>query len=189
MATQHTKSSPIWLAATLLAAGVAFVARAEPSARLLCEALDNGALAAAKVRVWQGDREIASGPCGKELSISAGSYEQAISLDGVLGGDERRAPITVRSGETHRLRAEFETGELVVEVSREGRRASALIVLYRNDREVAKTSAGASSRLTVGRYLVEVESRGERRRSEALVTRAERRVVQVAFNAPNVHPK
>jgi hypothetical protein len=189
LARHRTITGRFWLAAALLAASLPGVVQGEPSAHVACEATDNGARAAAKLRVLQGSKEIASGPCGKELPVPPGSYEHVVSLDGVLGAEEQRVPITVRGGETRHVRAEFETGELAIEVSRDGRRASALVILYRGDREVAKTSAGATSRLAVGRYVIEVESRGERQRREAAVTRAQRQVLQVVFGGPNAHPK
>lgn len=164
-------------------------ANGEPDPRVGCEALDNGARAAAKFRLLRAGREIGTGACGKELPVAPGSYELAITLDGVLGAEERRVPVEARSGDSQRVRAEFETGELVVEVARDGRRSSGLVVLYRGGREVARTSAGVTTRLPTGGYTIEVESRGQRRRSETALARAERRVVQVAFGSQSAQPK
>jgi hypothetical protein len=169
---------------------VAQVATAQESARVGCEARDNGAPAAANFRAFRGDGQIASGICGKDVAVAPGEYQLAIELDGVLGARPLRVPIAARSGQTGRAQASFETGELLVEVARDGRRSVGMVVLYQDRAEVARMSAGVASRVAVGVYTVDVESRGELRRNEMLsIARAERRVLRIDFASTGAQPK
>jgi hypothetical protein len=87
-------------------------------------------------------------------------------------------------GQAARVQARFETGELLVEVVRAGRRSVGLVILQRADAEIGRGSAGVASRVATGTYTVVVESRGERRRQEGLaITRGEQRVLRFEFGA------
>jgi hypothetical protein len=105
-----------------------------------------------------------------------------VTLDGVLAVAERRFELDARPGAPARAQAHFETGELLVEVTRAERRASALVHLTGADGASARTSAGVTSRVGVGSYSIEVESRGERRRIDGVtIARAARQVLKVDF--------
>ena len=159
-------------------------ARAEGGARVTCEATDNGAPAAASFRVLRGEQAISSGSCGTELAVSSGSYTLAITLDGVLGAPTTRFPVEAVEGQSARVQARFETGELLVEVARDGRRSVGMVTLYRAEAEIGRGSAGVASRIATGTYTVVVESRGERRRAEGLaIARGERCVLRFDFGA------
>jgi len=170
-----------------LAASFARSASAEGTARVGCEVRENGAPAAGSFRIARSEQPetaISSGVCGKDLELAPGSYELTVVLDGALGDGEQRFSVSPRAGSPSRVKASFETGELSVEVTRDGRRAAALVQLLRAGVELAKLSAGMVSRVVTGTYALSVESRGESRRVEAVViARAERRVVSVAFGS------
>lgn len=182
MASRWAVPGLVCLFLALQPSGTHDLAHAEEGANVACEATDNGAPAAASVRVLRGEQAIASGSCGAELAVPPGSYALLITLDGVIGAPAARFPVEAVAGRAARVQARFESGELLVEVAREGRRSVGLVVLYRADAEIGRGSAGVASRLATGTYTIVVESRGERRRQEGLaIARGERRVVRFEF--------
>ena len=157
-------------------------AHAEGSAKVGCEADENGGRAAASFRVLREGTQIASGICGKYVDVPPGPVTLLVTLDGVLSASVRQFEVEAREGTPARVQAHFETGELLVEVTRDGRRGSALVHLSSGNTEVARTSAGVASRISVGTYAVEVESRGERRRIDGVtIARGARQVLKVDF--------
>jgi len=165
--------------------GVPDPAGAQAQAHLGCQALDNESRAAASFRVYRDGTQIAAGVCGKDQAVPEGSYELVVVLDGALGASEQRLSVTARAGASERPTVRFETGELLIEVTREGRRSTALVQLRANGRTLAQLSAGVATRLVAGTYSLELESRGEKRQIDAVsIARGERRVLGVEFGAP-----
>jgi hypothetical protein len=165
--------------------GVTGSAGAQALAQLGCQALDNEKSAAASFRIYREGVQIAAGVCGKDQGVPDGTYELVVVLDGALGASEQRLSVTARPGGTERPTVRFETGELLIEVTREGRRSTALVQLRANGRTLAQLSAGVATRLVVGTYSLEIESRGEKRQIDAVtIARGERRVLGVEFGAP-----
>lgn len=180
-----SKSLPLLAALSILTALFGARAQAEPPARVGCEAEENGGRAAASVRVLAGDREIASGSCGRELTVPPGRYVLLVRIDGVLGAEPQRFEVEARPGQAARVQARFETGELLVEVTRDGRRSVGLVRLLRGGDEIARLSAGVVSRVAAGRYAIEVESRGSTQRlDDVRVERGARQAVPVMFQGP-----
>jgi hypothetical protein len=150
-----------------------------------CQALDNGSRAAASFRVLRDGATISAGICGKDQEVPEGAYELVVVLDGVLGDGEQRVPVHARAGAAEHPTVRYETGELLVEVTREGRRSTALVQLSAGGHRLAQLSAGVATRLCAGTYSLEVESRGEKRQLAAVtIVRGERRVLGVEFGAP-----
>jgi hypothetical protein len=165
--------------------GGAGPAEAQAQAQLGCQALDNERPAAASFRLYRDGAQIAGGVCGKVQGVPAGTYELVVVLDGALGASEQRLSVTARPGGSERPTVRFETGELLIEVTREGRRSTALVQLRAGGRTLAQLSAGVATRLVVGTYSLELESRGEKRQIDAVtIARGERRVLGVEFGAP-----
>ena len=170
--------------ATFLPGG-AGSAQAQAQALVGCQALDNERPAAASFRLYREGAQIAGGVCGKDQGVPEGTYELVVVLDGALGASERRLSVTARPGGSERPSVRFETGELLIEVTREGRRSTALVQLRAGGRTLAQLSAGVATRLVVGTYSLELESRGEKRQIDAVtIARGERRVLGVEFGAP-----
>jgi hypothetical protein len=162
----------------------ALPAGAEPPGRVDCAVTENGKPASGWFRLAEGDREIGKGSCGKPLDVPPGSYELVVGLDGAADAPQKRERATVKSGQTSTTRAAFETGELLVEVTRAGRRGVATVRLLKGGGALATLSAGVASRISTGTYAVEVESRGEKRRFDAVsVSSGERRVISVDFGS------
>jgi hypothetical protein len=158
--------------------------RAEPPGKVDCAVTENGKPASGWFRVLEADKEIGKGSCGKGLDVPAGNYEMVVGLDGAADAPEQRERSTVKSGQTATTRASFETGELLVEVTRGGRRGVATVRLLKGTGTLATLSAGVASRVSTGTYTVEVESRGDKRRFDAVsVSSSERRVISVDFGS------
>ena len=153
---------------------------AQATGKLRCEAEENGVAAAASFRALRAGAQIASGACGKEAMLPVGPVTVEITIDGVLAAPPQKVALEIVATATARARTSFETGTLLVDVTREGRRGAATVKLLGEGRELAQLSAGVASRVSVGTYALEIESRGERRRVEGVgITRGERRVVGV----------
>ena len=147
-----------------------------------CSPTENGKPASGTLRVLDGDREVAKGSCGKGADVPAGAYEVVVALDGAADAPDHRERLTLTAGQARKVAARFETGELLVEVSRGGRRGVATVKVLRAGKAVATLSAGVASRLSTGTYSVEVESRGEKRTFETVtVSAGERRAISVEF--------
>lgn len=150
-----------------------------------CEALDNGKRAAATFRAYRDGAQIAAGICGRDVEVAEGPAELLIQLDGVLGGEAQKQAVQAQPGAVARAKASFETGELLIEVTREGRRSTAIAQLRAGTQTIGRLSAGVATRLSVGTYSLAVESRGEQRQLDGVtISRGERRVLGVEFGAP-----
>jgi hypothetical protein len=157
---------------------------ATPSARVDCEARENGKPASASFRVQRDSTQIVKGSCGRAVEVPPGSYDVVVVLDGVADGAERRQAVEARVDQLTKVQASFETGEILVEVTREGRRGVGTVKLLRAGQVLATLSAGVASRVSVGTYTVEIESRGTRRAFDAVtVSRGERRTLSADFSS------
>jgi len=174
--------APIFAVFLTIASAMSLRVTADGAAGFLCEGMDNGSSAATTFRLLAGEQEIASGPCGLPRTIPAGSYEALFVLDGAIDTPLRREPIEAQLGQTAEVQINYETGELVVEVTRGGRRSVGMVRVLRNGKPIASVGAGSANRLSTGSYGIEVESRGENRRLEAVtIVRGERRVLVADF--------
>src|ERR1700759_1024635 len=82
-------------------------AHAESNGKVLCEITENGVAASGVISVQLNGKEIATGSCGRELSLAAGKYTAALRLDGALDGPEQRQPLSIKVGELTRPHADF----------------------------------------------------------------------------------
>jgi hypothetical protein len=159
-------------------------AGATPPARVDCEVLENGKPSLGSYRLLSGETQIAKGGCGRPADAPAGKYELAITLDGAVDTPVFKQPVELRVGELVKAKATFETGEILVELTRDGHRTVGTIKLLRGKDTVATLTAGVASRVSVGTYGVELESRGTRRTLDAVaITRGERRSLREDFSS------
>jgi hypothetical protein len=169
---------------TLLALSGASQAGAAPSARVDCEVLENGKPSLASFRVMTGDSQIAKGSCGRPQEVPGGGYDLVISLDGAVDAPVAKQHLDVRVGELTKAKASFETGEILIELTRDGHRTVGTIKLLRGKEPLATLTAGVTNRLSAGTYGIEIESRGTRRVLEAVtVVRGERKSLNEDFTA------
>jgi hypothetical protein len=170
---------------TLLSLGLFLLvspALGQAPAHVDCSPTENGKPASGSLRVLDGDRELAKGTCGKGADVPAGAYDVVVALDGAADAPDYHERVTLAAGQAKKVAARFETGELLVQVSRGGRRGVATVRVLRSGKAVATLSAGVASRLSTGTYSVEVESRGEKRTFETVtVSAGERRAISVEF--------
>jgi hypothetical protein len=177
-----------YLAILLLSAALSLSARsraASPAqAQVDCEVLENGKPGSGSFRVLSGATAIAKGSCGRPAELAPGRYVLEVTLDGAVDAPSTTQPFEARAGQLAKLKSSFETGELFVEVTRDGRRGVASVKLVRAGRELATLSAGVASRVSVGTYTVLVESRSDKRAFEAVtIARLARRTLTVDFSA------
>lgn len=157
-------------------------ARAADSGAFLCESSNNGLAAPATFRLLSGDQQIASGSCGGSKPVPAGRYDAVIILDGAADQPTVRELVKIDAGQTARVQASFETGELLVDVTRGGRRSIGMVHLFRDGQPIGSVGAGSANRLSIGSYAVEIESRGEKRPRETLtIVRGQRRHLVIDF--------
>lgn len=168
----------------LIGLAVSSQAGAAASARVDCEVQENGKASLGSFRLLAGDTQIAKGSCGRPQEVPAGSYDLLVSLDGAADAPIFKQHVDARVGELTKATASFETGEILVELTREGRRTMGTIKLLRGKESVATLTAGVASRVSAGTYSVEIESRGTRRVLDAVtVARGERRSLSEDFPA------
>jgi len=164
-------------------------AGAAPSARVDCDVQENGQQALASFRVMAGESEIAKGSCGRAQEVPPGTYEMRVTLDGAVDAPTVKQRIEARVGDLTKARASFETGEILVELTRDGRRTIGTIKLLKGGSVLATLTGGVTSRVSVGTYSVELESRGARRTLDAVtVSRGERRSLSADFSAGGAPP-
>lgn len=176
---------PVFLAfSALFGLAIAGSVAAAPSARIDCEIRENGKPSLGSFRLLAGDTQIAKGSCGRPQDVPAGAYDILLSLDGAVDAPLAKQRVDVRVGELTKAQASFETGEILVELTRDGRRTVGTIRLLRNKEPVATLTAGVANRVSAGTYSVEIESRGTRRVLEGVsVARGARRSLNEDFSA------
>lgn len=122
-----------------------------------CTVLENGTTGSASYRVLKGSSTVASGRChAPATSLPAGDYRVVVTLDGMTDGASRNMPLSVRDGRSSDIRATFETSRVTVTVTHQGRRIPGRAVLKQNGRVVASLGSGVYSRVSAGRYEVEI---------------------------------
>ncbi|MFT3921474.1 MAG: hypothetical protein QM778_02945 [Myxococcales bacterium] len=178
------KSFVFFAISALLGVSSATSVAAAPSARVDCEVQENGQPALGSFRVMSGETQIAKGSCGRAQEVPPGGYDLQITLDGAIDAPTSKQRVEARVGELTKARASFETGEILVELTRDGRRTVGTIRLLRGKDVIATLTAGVTSRVSAGTYSVEIESRGTRRVLDAItISRAERRSLSADFSA------
>ncbi len=149
-----------------------------------CEAQENGQIALASFRVLTGENQIAKGVCGRPAEVASGSYEIRITLDGAADSPNHAQRIEVKSGAKVHVPAKFETGEIVVEITRDGRRSIGVVRLTQGSKTLATLSAGVPHRVSTGTYGVEIEAKGETRALDAVtISRGELRAIRADLTA------
>lgn len=143
------------LGLSLAALALALPALAEEGAgKVTCEILENGELASGEVSIQRDGAEVASGTCGKELSVPAGTYDAILRLDGALDSPEQSQPLTVKKNGKAALKADFTTGLLEVRIQSQGKRAAGMAVIKREGKQIGTLGSGVAAHLSAGTYEV-----------------------------------
>jgi len=149
------------LLCALPCAGAAPLQAADPAARVTCEITENGRSASGVVSILEGDKEIATGTCGKELTLPVGEYVAALRLDGALDGPEQRQPLSAKPGAVLKLKADFATGTIEVRIASSGRRAAGMAIIKRKGQQLGTLGSGVAAHLSTGTYRVLVRYRSQ----------------------------
>ncbi|HEX2676028.1 MAG TPA: hypothetical protein VHM19_05295 [Polyangiales bacterium] len=153
--TRSTKLSALSLCVLALAAIGSWPAFAdEPSAKVTCEILENGEGASGEVSIQQNGTEVATGTCGKELAIPAGTFDAILRLDGALDSPEQKQPLTVKKKGSAKLKADFATGLLEVSIASQGKRAAGMAIIKRDGKQIGTLGSGVPAHLSAGSYEV-----------------------------------
>jgi hypothetical protein len=148
----------------------------EASGRVTCTIQENGEEASGVVSVQREGKEVASGSCGKELSLPAGTYIAVLGLDGALDGPEQQKPLTVKKGETARLDANFATGILEVRIASQGKRAAGMAIIKRDGKQIGTLGSGVAAHLSAGTYEVVARHRTQEKAFGAVSVPAGQRI-------------
>jgi hypothetical protein len=159
------------LAAALLATagfqGPATV-RAAADGKVACEVKENGKAASGTLSLMQGDKEVASGPCGKPVAIAAGDYDAVLSLDGALDGPQQKKPVKVEAGKTASVAADFATGMLEVRIRSQGRDTAGMAIIRKDGKQVGTLGSGVAAHLSTGSYQVVAKYRTQQKVFESV---------------------
>jgi hypothetical protein len=159
-------------------------AGAAAPAKVDCEVQENGKPALASLRVMAGETQIAKGSCGRPVEVPAGSYDLWVVLDGAVDSPVSKQHVELKEGGSTKAKASFETGEILVELTRDGRRTVGTIKLLRGAEVLATLTPGVANHVSAGTYSVEIESKGTRRTLDAVtVARGERRRLSADLSA------
>ena len=134
---------------------------ADGSGRVSCDILENGQTASGVVSLQRDGHEVASGACGREFSVAAGSYTAALRLDGALDGPEQRQTLSVEAGALSKLNADFATGTLEVRIASLGKRAAGMAIIKRDGQQLGTLGSGVAAHLSAGTYRVVVRYRAQ----------------------------
>ena len=157
-------------------------AQAKRRGQIDCTIKENGAAASGVMVVRRGGQEIATGTCGKAVSVDNGSYDVVMRLDGALDRPEKVQKVNLKPGGKLTLNASFETGLLEVHATQGGRKAAAMAVISQSGRRIGSLGMGVTGRLSTGSYDVALRYRGEEKQFNGVtVSVGERRVLDAAF--------
>lgn len=131
------------------------------SARVICEITENGEAASGTMSMQRDGKEVASGTCGKELTLAAGSYTAVLRLDGALDGPSQTRPLTVESSGKSTLKVDFQTGTLEIRIASQGKRAAGMAIIKKNGQQIGTLGSGVAAHLSAGVYRVTARYRAQ----------------------------
>jgi len=143
-------------------------ARAADNGKVACEVKENGKAASGTLSLLQGDKEVASGPCGKPISVAAGDYDAVLSLDGALDGPQQKKPVKVAAGQTVSANADFATGLLEVRIRSQGRDTAGMAIIRKDGKQVGTLGSGVAAHLSTGSYQVVAKYRTQQKVFDAV---------------------
>jgi hypothetical protein len=177
-----TRSTKLWGAAAWFCSLAAVASADGASGSVSCEIRENGEAASGVISLQKDGKELASGSCGKELSVAAGTYDAVLRLDGALDGPEQHQPLTVKKSSKAELKADFATGTLEVKIASQGKRAAGMAVIKRDGKQIGTLGSGVSAHLSAGTYEVVARYRTQQKAfSQVQVTRGQAITLDAAF--------
>jgi hypothetical protein len=153
------------------------------SARVICEITENGDAASGTISVQRDGKEVASGTCGKELTLAAGSYSAVVRLDGALDGPAQTKALTLELNSKSSLKVDFQTGTLEVRIASQGKRAAGMALIKKNGQQIGTLGSGVAAHLSAGVYRVTARYRAlEKDLGDVAVTAGKPVTLDAAFD-------
>ena len=181
---------PSWVAATLIWGGATTLAicvfgatsaaRAQ-TGQIECVVSENGSPARGSFVVEQSGRKVASGSCGRPLSVPPGPSKVTVRLDGALDNPAKTVDVTVTEGKTTPARVDFETAVLEVRIEAKGKSGTGMVSVEKGGRRIGTMASGVPARLSAGSYEVVVRLDGKERRTAVDLRPGQRRLVRAQF--------
>lgn len=129
---------------------------------LIVRATNNGRPARAGVRAFRpgASRDVGLVEAGQELRLPAGRYEVATELEEAADFATQRRTLWVAAGKVEQLTERFSTGQLAVQVTKDGQQVGAMVQLQRagSGEHLNHFSAPGTVTLTPGSYDLSVET-------------------------------
>lgn len=149
--------------------------------QLRCIAEDNGVPSSGSLEVFQSGRLVARGTCAFPLSLPAGSYVAAITLDTALDRPTRSVPVVVGEGAEALARASFSTALLEVRFTDGASPAYGIADVRRNGVTLGTLGSNVVARVSAGTYDVVARYRTQERSFTVTLGVGERRALRAAF--------
>jgi hypothetical protein len=149
--------------------------------QIQCSVTENGNPSRGTVAVEQGGSKVASGACGRALSVPPGKCRVTVILDGALDAPARTVEVQVEPGKTAPVSVDFETAMLEVQVRTRGQRGTSLVAVERNGRRIGTIGVEVPAKVSAGKYVVVVRLGGQEQRHEVDLRPGQRRLVRAQF--------
>jgi hypothetical protein len=146
------------------------------AAKLMCEITENGEPASGTISVQRDGKEIASGTCGREISLPAGAYSAIVKLDGALDGPAQTKSVSVEVSARAVLKFDFATGTLEIRIASQGKRAAGMAIIKRNGVQIGTLGSGVAAHLSAGTYQVTARYRSQEKDLGAVAVNAAQHV-------------
>ncbi len=171
------------LAQTALSAALYWSAGAAQAqdGKIQCNVTENGTPSRGTVSVEQAGRQVASGSCGRALSVPAGKCSVTIHLEGALDNPAQTVQVRVDAGKTAPVSVDFQTAVLEVRIETTDRKATGLVAVEKRGKRIGTLGSGVAARLSAGTYVVVVRLGGKEQRYEVDLRPGQRRLVRAQF--------
>lgn len=146
-----------------------------------CTVTENGTPSRGTVAIEHEGRTVASGACGRSLSVPAGKCKVTVILDGALDNPGQTVETKVEAGKTARVAVDFKTAELEVTIESKRGAGTGLVAVERDGKRLGTLASGVPSRLSPGTYRIVVRLGGEEKRYEVELRPGQRRLVRAQF--------
>jgi hypothetical protein len=176
--TLAARAASVLVAMSLL--GVSAVARAQQG-QIRCAITENGSPASGSFAVEQGGRQVASGSCGRALSVPVGACSVTVRLNGALDNPAQTVNATVADGKTSTVAVDFKTAVLEVRIDAKGQRGTGMVTVEKNGRRIGTLGSGVAARLSAGSYEVIVRLGAQEQRHQVELRPGQRRLVRAQF--------
>ena len=129
----------------------------------------------------QAGKKVASGACGRSITVPAGSCKVTVILDAALDNPSRTVEVRVEPEKTTPVTVDFKTAVLEVQIKTRGARGTSLVAVERDGRRIGTIGVDVPARLSAGNYEVVVRLSGQEQRHKVELRPGQRRLVRAQF--------